>query len=735
MTPVSIASRRGLASLLLLVAGLALMAGCGGSPESNALGDASTNAETSVDGSSEADTAQADGGLPDGGGDADTGANVDAAPVCPWSIAGTLTLPSAMVTGTLRGPSRNTTTSCTADLGTQGPDAFYVLNVTTRTGVILQTTGLANTVLAIRSVCDDPITEVACNHNGMLPNAYLRTILDPGTYYVVVDVYAFGIGGNYTLSLTSFAAPPNGICTDAIAVTDGSKVMGDLSTSVPSNVPSCSGGPLPPGGITQNVLYYRAKVPASARLLATLPATAPGPAFQLSVLDGCASSTCLAGGYGRVAYANDGASARDVIIAVSSGGAPPPPPGVPPFPMTFELDVSIQSLASNATCAAASPVSTGATVMGDTSLGGADTMTPCLTAGPNGTVSGPLWYSTTVPAGSALLVNAQTIDPSPIVAGVVDGCGTGAACLAPTSSGPIGPMGPGQLRYANPSMNAQAVEFFVGHTSFGPGGRVSVSTSIATLAANAACTSATPLTDGVPVTGNTAGGSSVTLPCVNGSSGVLYYSITIPAGMTLGVETQPSGPSLAILDSCSSSLCLGSFTGGPVASATFTNSSTSPRPVIVAVAAGFGGGGAFTLTAALRGPPTNTTCSAATPVTDGTTLTFQDGTAGVDNLSSRCIPSDTSGVLYYSATIGAGQLLTATATGLGAKPFPPSIRILASCSAATCLATSNPMFPASAVSYLNTGNSPTSIIIAVGAGAMFGPPGLSGYFDLSVSIR
>jgi hypothetical protein len=216
---------------------------------------------------------------------------------------------------------------------------------------------------------------------------------------------------------------------------------------------------------------------------------------------------------------------------------------------------------------------------------------------------------------------------------------------------------------------------------------------------------------------------------------MLYYSITIPAGMILGAEVKPSGQwdaHVAILDSCNATSCLGTSDPGPMPTATFTNTSGSPRPVVVVVAAGFNGG-TFSLKAALRAPPANVTCGAATPVKNGTSLTFQDASAATDNLSSKCNSFDTGGVLYYSATIGAGQTLKATATTNGR--WLPSLRLLAGCGASTCLTSSSPMpmpFPGTTLSYTNPGGSSIDVILAVGPAGMFGGP--AGYFDLDVAI-
>jgi hypothetical protein len=715
---------------------------CGGSteqqppaPEADAAGD-----EHDAGGSSETGADVVDSGQPEPqmeasadarGPDADVVVgDADASPpMCSLPVAGTLSLPSSTVKGTLRGPSLNMRTSCTTDLGTQGPEAVYLLTLTERTGVILQTTASTNTVVAIRRVCDDPVTEVACNNDGpMPPNAYLRAILDPGTYFVLVDVYAFGIGGDYTLSLDTFTSPPNATCAGATPVGDGAMVMGDLTNAAtPATPVMCSSSP----PFIGNVLYYKATVPPGNKLVANVKSSMGQP-FVVDVLESCSASSCAAGGFGHVAYTNDKTVAHDVILVVSSG-APPPPPGGPPVPMgAFELDVSIQALAPNATCAAATAVTSGTTVMGDTSFGGADAMTPCV-GGPFGPmISGPLWFSVTVPAGQILRVNVTNIDSFTPVLGALDGCGANATCLTMMNQ-PAPPPG-GQLRYANGGATAQNVLFFVGHAPFDSGGRFSMTVSSDPLAANGNCATPKPLTDGVAVTGDTTLGATGTMPCSGPAMGMLYYSITVPANTTLGVELTPStqwDAHVAILDSCVASSCLGSTDFGPMPTATFTNTSGSPRPVIVVVAGGYSGG-AFGLTAALRTPPANVTCAAATPVQNGTSLTFQDATAASDNLSSRCNPSDTGGVLYYSATIGVGQTLKATASTTGR--WLPSVRLLSSCGAATCLASSSPMpmpLPGTTLTYANPGSSPMDVILAVGPSAMFGP---SGYFDLSVAI-
>jgi hypothetical protein len=734
--------RRTLPFLIALVlASCFALGACGGSSH----GDSTTpdlEAGTEQDSGTSASDASLTANDAEPSSDAAPATNdAEAGPSCSLPIAGTLNLPTSTIMGTLRGPSRNMTTSCTPDQGTQGPEALYLLNVAQRTGVILRTEATTNTVLAIRRVCDDPVTEVGCNNDGpMPPNANLRAILDPGTYYVLVDVYAFGIGGDFTLSLETFTPPSNGTCASAAPVSDGAKVQGDLiNAAVPPRAITCPSTPPVPSG----VLYYKATIPAGNRLVAS--ARGPmGEGYIVEVLDSCTSSSCRSSGFSQVTETNDGAAARDVILTVSSSlpAIPPNPGGKPPLPggpgtnTTFELDVSIQPLASNATCAGAKAVSAGMMVTGDTSYGGKDFMNTC-TGGPfppGLNISSPLWYSVAVPAGQVMRVNVTTTDPFTPFVGAVDGCGANAMCLGP-SGGPPAP-GPGSvLRYANGGATTKNVLFYVGHPPFSSAGRFSLTVSIDPLAANGICSTPTALTDGVAVQGDTTIGSTGSVPCLGSSPGLLYYSMTVPAAKTLVVGLKPTLPSdmrVAILDSCSATSCLNTPDPGPVPTATYTNSTGSPRPVIVAVSAGFSGGGGFSMTASLRDPPTNMACAAATPVTNGTTLTFQDATAGSDNLSSRCLPSDTGGVLYYSATIGAGQTLKATATSSG--KWLASLRVLASCGASTCLASSNMpiMFPQNAVVYTNNGGSPLDVILAVGPMGMFGGP--AGYFDLDIAI-
>src|SRR5262245_1563022 len=99
-----------------------------------------------------------DGSTGEGGGD---GLPV---PACEWGTdLPELTLPMSEKQGILKGMSRNPSTTCTRQKGTGGPDTLFLLRVTDRSIVELEVVSSLDTVVAVRRVCDDPLSEVACN--------------------------------------------------------------------------------------------------------------------------------------------------------------------------------------------------------------------------------------------------------------------------------------------------------------------------------------------------------------------------------------------------------------------------------------------------------------------------------------------------------------------------------------------------------------------------------------------
>lgn len=712
-------------TLGLGLATLAWAAGCDSSMSAEDAG-AQVDASVDVDGGADAgapDSGGADAGVGDAGPPPDAGPPDAGPPACPLDVRGSLSLPTDEVTDTLRGESLNTTTSCTPDRGTQGPEHFYRLHVEARTGVVLRSTSTSDTVLAIRTACDDPVSELACNNDGVPfepGDAELRAVLDPGDYYVLVDVHAFGIGGDYTLSLGTFEPPPNARCEDATPVADGTVLMGvDPTDSVPTRV-DC-GATHPP--LEGTAVYYRATVPADHRLL--VEASSTGAPVEIRLLDGCASPTCI-GDPARAAmgpamsWVNDGAD-TDVVIGVAVPSTVPPGPD----PITFDLAVSIEPLPAHADCAMARTVADGSVETGDTSLGD-----PSPTSCPPEPMEllGIHYYTATVPAGHALRATARPTGPFFSDLGVVllDGCA--GSCLESTLEMPAAE--PSAI-YRNTTAAPVDVVAAVGNVDFAAGGPFEATFSIVPLPTNVSCTAPLAVADGSMISGDTALGGTDTVPCGRSIEGAVYYSATIPPGHTLGVDVTSADPvEAAILDGCGGA-CLGTSTRTPMGTlVTQTNSGSTDLPVIIAVGRGpFAPGGPFTMRVALAPAPMNVACGSATTVVDGTSLTLQDARAAADDLSSVCEPLATGGALYYRATVPPGETLRAAVTPL--EGWRPAVRLLPSCGASSCLASGVGVGgPTAAASWTNDGASDADVIIAAGAH----DSRFTGYFRLDVSI-
>ena len=336
-------------------------------------------------------------GCDSSGGNGDGGAGGDGgiwpALACPWGKDfPTLTLPMGEVQGILKGQSRNSSTTCTRQKGTGGPETVYLLPVKTRTTVELEVVSTIDTVLAIRTACDDPLTELACNDNpagsgtggaagagggpimepppppfgpadagvsgdpipGGGRDAHLRATLNPGTYYVLVDeAEPFGVGGAFTLKLSSAAPVAHASCSAAKPLTDGLRLAGEELDVALEKPPSCSGAEARPA------LFYSARVPSGQRLTVRAVATGGDGPWNpvMTLLSGCGNGRCLARdgttlfGDRQLRYVNNGPQAEDVILAVSASTAV--------SGATYQLTVSLGEPVLNGTCAAARPLSDG----------------------------------------------------------------------------------------------------------------------------------------------------------------------------------------------------------------------------------------------------------------------------------------------------------------------------------------------------------------------------------------
>jgi hypothetical protein len=328
-----------------------------------------------------------DGGAREGG--------IAPAIACPWGKDfPSLVLPMSDVKGVLKGPSRNASTTCTRQNGTGGPDTVFVLPVAARTTVELEVVSAIDTVLAIRTACDDPLTELACNDNpsggsgaggsgvggsggaineppppfpadaavpvggppaGSGRDAVLRATLNPGTYYVVVDeAEPFGVGGPFTLRVRSSAPVAHASCSAAKVLTDGVRLPAEELDVALEKPPSCSGAESRPA------LFYTARIPSGQRLTVRAQPTNGDRQWNpvMEILSACgngglcrAKDTSTPFGDRQLRYVNNGPVAEDVILAVSAStevaGA------------TYALSVSIGDPVLNGSCSAARPITDG----------------------------------------------------------------------------------------------------------------------------------------------------------------------------------------------------------------------------------------------------------------------------------------------------------------------------------------------------------------------------------------
>ncbi len=343
----------------------------------------------------------------------------------------------------------------------------------------------------------------------------------------------------------------------------------------------------------------------------------------------------------------------------------------------------------------------------------------------DGVPSNALYYSVVVPAMSGLSV---TLSPAPPTFGmatfaVLDGC-TGATCLAENTT------------YLNTTATDETVIVAVRGT-----GTVTVAFDLFAIAANGTCATARAITPSTPIVGDrTMFGGANPDTCFPGLAAeptrqTLYYSVSVPAGDLLTVRATPApvfeGLQISLLDGCTAATCLasaGTFPGAMSGAleAYYENTGASAQPVIIAVTGA--DPTAFDLAIGLAPAPTNDVCAMATTVTDGTTLPFEYVGSATDTRETACLPAATGPVVYYRASIPAGETLTVGASTIAGGQT--SVRILNACAATTCLASG-----VGSAAFTNTRGTSRNVTIAVGIDPAPFPPGTPpDTFALSVAI-
>ncbi len=523
-------------------------------------------------------------------------------------------------------------------------------------------------------------------------------------------------------------SPVSGMCSAPVVVTDGTMLTGqDVSVGsddLSSDCRSSASGP--------NV-YYQLTIPAGeAAIVVVTPDSSLDATIR--VLDSCLATSCLSsvdshagGGAETLSYYNGGTADQTVILAVgaylsSSVG-------------TFSMQVTFVAPTGNGACSAATTVTPGTPLTGqDVTMGVADLSGDCLTYanGPN------LFYEVTVPNGMVMTAVATPDSSMDATIRLLDSC-SATSCMAAVNDGYTGD--PESLRYANTTGSDQTLILAVGANDSSSTGTFSLSVSMAAPAGNTVCTVPTTVSDGTTLVGEDAsiGFDDLSSDCLSYSTGPnVYYQVTVPMGMVLSATVSPDtvgmDPTIRLLDSCSATSCMAGvndgYTGDPE-NLYYTNTTSADQTLIMAVGSyDTSTTGTFDLAVSIAPPPANATCTSATVVSDGDTISGDNPALGTDTLDSACLSSDTGTVLYYSVTVPDGMSLNVNVTP--SSYWNPNIRLLDSCGATACMANADGGYSGDpeSLSYTNTTGSSQDLILAVGSSGTGSP----GPFDMSVSV-
>jgi hypothetical protein len=384
---------------------------------------------------------------------ADTGDGGDgglAAVACPWDPAPReLVLPNAEVSGVLSGASRNASTTCTRQRGAGGPDAIYLVRLTERAVLELEVVSELDTVLAIRTACSDPLTELACNDTpatigvdagpptpfdpdgGVTEgrDARLRVSLAPGAYYVIVDeAEPFGVGGSFTLKARATPPPAQATCFGAPLLSDGASLLAEQLDQGEVVGRPCGASPGLKSG--ERALFYAVRIPPGERLTVRARALGGDRTWRpvLTLLTGCAGAgegclsagTTAADGDQVMRYVNNDAVELSAVIAVSAGN------GV--TGAIFRLDVNIGPPALNFACTTATPLVDGQTLRGQDLAEGQPSQQAC-----GGDPAASLFYRVRLLPFQSMRVRGEVRNPfvsGPLMLTVQEACEAAARCEA-----------------------------------------------------------------------------------------------------------------------------------------------------------------------------------------------------------------------------------------------------------------------------------------------------------------
>lgn len=543
-------------------------------------------------------------------------------------------------------------------------------------------------------------------------------------------------------------------CADPITVTNGTyfgTTTGAASNFWFSDVSLCQG--VSSSGPPSPDLVFAVNVPAGQRLTASLN-TAPdgGSAWDsvLNIVDGAPACgvlgvdggtqglTCVAGSDNgnpeTGSFLNAGPGSKTALLMVkgyfstsfglfglTTNVATPPPGDL--CESAIVMDGGVQD----------GVLLTPATAFNDYS--GSGTGCAFSSSGPD------LTFRTSVPAGQRLTWAVQPdagLDVSVSLTTSIAECGT-RVCVSNANAGTTGVLE--RASYVNRTANTVDVFAIVDGTATTSAGAFSISSVVDAQPMGDICATATPLTVGTTLMGETlvnftndyAGGTN----CSTTFAGLdRTYSFTLPPAQQALVTVTPGtglNTAISVVDTgvgCGNGVCVaGSDNGasGVADTLSFANPSAQPRTVFIIVdSSSSSTPTTFNIGVTATAIPPNDICELpGTPITASVTVPGTLTGKGNDyNWGSNqgCATGTTSLDAVHAVTIGAGQQLTATvATTAGA--WNPTLNIVdgttcVNTTAQTCLvgsaASSATTVGSSEVArFINTGVQPRTVFVVI----------------------
>lgn len=594
----------------------------------------------------------------------------------------------------------------------------YRMTLDRRVGVLL--TG----AVAVRRVCDDPTTELACAERGV--GGALRAILDAGTYDVITAEgfasWSFPIGHRQF-----FPAPPPGLdndrCEGAIPLSADTT---HYETLARASAPRAGCLPFETGP----ALYYRVTIPAGRRLVAMMRPTGFGTPEAptrpvrtyvptVRVLASCGAASCLAAAHApegypaTAAWTNTSSANVDVWVAVASTAEA--------TVSDFWLDLRLAEPAASERCEDAPSLVSGATRIVDV---GTATATEPSCPGEPSPATAVRYHRARVPAGHELVAVAEQttyLDRFRPWIRLHAACGT-APCVgahnAPTGLSNGAWTTPDVVRYANHDAVEREVIVAVG-------GLVDAATSTAATVRLTAWIR--PLTEGarcdspaeIPAGGSvyTTDDTAVRMPACAGlpsGSTARFLRITVPPRSVtripyLSLQANTARPQGFLISGCG--LTCADVTPVPVSAlgvGPFINPDDTPRSFVFAFTSDSATAPAIVrLTPVVSANPQRGTCANATRLEPG--FSTSSGT-WIATESTPCDGAFVGHNVFHRVNVPAGRVLTVWAGGSLLK-----LSLLAACGASSCLATRDGSASnGPTLAYANTTGSAQDLVLVIG---------------------